>query len=144
MSDEMLRWVVGGVLLLHGVAHGGAIGSLWWVGSGRATNAGGWTSARSWLFPSLATGMATRLAVAFWVASLVGFVLTALAVLGIVLPVDAWPALGVASAATSTLGIVLFFGTWPMFNTLAALVVNIAVVIAVLSGWSPEAARAAA
>jgi len=140
MSDEMLHWVVGGILFLHGVAHGGAIGSLWWVGSGRATHAGGWTSARSWLFPSLATGMATRLAVAFWVASLVGFVLAALAFLGIVLPVDAWPALGVASAAISTVGIAVFFGTWPMFNTLAALAVNVGVVVAAVSGWPPQSA----
>lgn len=144
MSDETVRWIVGGILLLHGIAHGGAIGSLWWVGSGRATNAGGWTSARSWFMPSLSAAMATRLAVAFWVAALAGFVLTALAFLGFVLPVSAWPALGVASAAISTVGIVVFFGTWPMFNTLAALAVNVAVVVAAVSGWSPEAARTSA
>lgn len=140
MSDEMLRWVVGGVLLLHGIAHAGAIGSLWWVGSGRATNAGGWTAARSWLVPSLTTTMATRLAVSFWIASLVGFLLAALAFLGIILPADAWPALGAASAAISTVGIVAFFGTWPMFNTLAALAVNAGVLVAVFSGWPPQAA----
>jgi hypothetical protein len=136
MSDEMLRWAVGGVLLLHGMAHAGAIGSLWWVGSGRA-NAGGWTIARSWLVPSLTTQVATRLAVAFWVASLVGFVLAALAFLGIVLPMDAWPVLGTSSAVISTVGIVVFFGTWPMFNTLAAVVVNAGVLVAAFSGWPP-------
>ena len=135
MSDEMLHWAVGGVLLLHGMAHAGAIGSLWWVGSGRAINTGGWTIARSWLVPSLTTHMATRLAVAFWIASLVGFVLAALAFLGLVLPMTAWPALGVASAAISTIGIVAFFGTWPMFNTIAALAVNAGVLVAALSGW---------
>ena len=144
MSDETLRWVVGGILLLHGIAHGGAIGSLWWVGSGRATNAGGWTSARSGFMPSLSAAMATRLAVAFWVAALVGFVLSALAFLGFVLTVSAGPALGVASAAISTVGIVVFFGTWPMFNTLAALAVNVAVVVAAVAGGSPEALRTAA
>jgi hypothetical protein len=137
MSDELLRWVVGGVILVHGIAHGGAIGALWWVGTRGATNAGGWTTARSWLVPSLAEDAATRLALAFWVASLVGFLLAGLAFLGIALPVDAWPALGVGSAVVSSVGIVAFLGTWPAFNTLAALAVNVAVVVASFTGWSP-------
>jgi hypothetical protein len=138
MSDQVLRLVVGGVLLLHGIAHGGALGALWWVGSGRAANAGGWTAARSWAVPSLASDTATTVAVVFWLVSMIGFVLTALAFWGIVLPVDWWRPLGVASALVSTAGIVLFFGTWPMFNTLAALAVNIAVLVAVMTNWPPE------
>jgi hypothetical protein len=139
MSDEQLRWVVAGVILVHGIAHGGALGALWWVGTRGAANAGGWAPARSWLAPSLGEDAATRLAVAFWVASVVGFVLAALAFLGIVLPVDAWPALGAGSAVVSTVGIVLFVGTWPAFNTVAALAVNVAVVVAAVTGWPPSA-----
>lgn len=138
MSDQMLRFVVGAVLLLHGIAHGGALGALWWVGSGRAISAGGWTAARSWAAPSLASDTATMIAVAFWIVSLIGFVLTALAFWGIVLPVDWWRPLGVASALVSTAGIALFFGTWPIFNTLAALTVNVAVLVAVVTNWPPD------
>ena len=42
------------------------------------------------------------------------------------------------SALVSGTGIVLFLGTWATFNTIAALVVNIAVLVAVVIGWPPE------
>ena len=136
VSDESLRIVVGGVLFLHGIAHLGAIAALWWVTSGR--DAGGWKVARMWALPSLAPRTATMIAVAFWIVSTIGFVLTALAFWGIVLPVEWWQALGVASALVSGTGIVLFLGTWATFNMIAALVVNVAVLVAVLIGWPPE------
>lgn len=80
--------------------------------------------------PSLAPGTATLVASAFWIASLVGFVLAAL--LFWFGSGDAWQPLAIASAVVSTLGIVLFFGTWPMFNTAAALGVNAVVLVALL------------
>ena len=138
MSDQALRLVIGGVLLVHGIAHGGALGALWWLNTRPTLDAGGWTSARTWAAPSLGTETATMVAVVFWVLSLVGFVLAALAFWGIVLPVGWWRPLAVASALVSTAGIVLFFGTWPMFNTLAALAVNVAVLVAVATNWPPE------
>ncbi len=136
MSDETLRIVVGGVLLLHGIAHLGALGALWWVTSGR--DAGGWKLARMWVAPSLAPRTATMIAVGFWLIAMIGFVLTALSFWGIVLPVEWWQALGVVSALVSGTGIVLFLGTWATFNTIAALAVNIAVLVAVVIGWPPE------
>jgi hypothetical protein len=138
MSDDMLRLVTGGVLMVHGVAHVGAIGALLWLRSGRPTGAGSWTAARSWLIPSLATDTAAGIAITFWAVALVGFVFTALAFWGVLLPVDAWRTLGVISALVSAGGIVLFFGTWPIFNTLAALAVNIAVLVAVATNWPPS------
>jgi hypothetical protein len=77
--------------------------------------------------------------VAFWLPSAFGFGLAALAFLGIGLPVAAWPALGLVSAAISTAGILAFIGTWPPFNTAAALTVNVVVVVAILAGWPPAA-----
>jgi len=41
MSDQTLRWLVGAVILLHGIANVGSIGALWWLGSGRATTTSG-------------------------------------------------------------------------------------------------------
>jgi hypothetical protein len=136
VSDETLRIVVGGVLFLHGVAHLGALGALWWVTSGR--DAGGWKPARMWLAPSLAPRTATMIAVGFWIVATIGFVLTALSFWDIVLPVEWWQPLGVVSALVSGTGIVLFLGTWATFNTIAALAVNIAVLVAVVIGWPPE------
>ena len=53
MSDQIIKLVIGGVLLLHGLGHGGAIGALIWIGRRPGTDTGGWRAARSWLFPSL-------------------------------------------------------------------------------------------
>lgn len=143
MNDDTLRIVVGGVILVHGIAHVGAIGALLWIRSGRPTATGSWSAARSWLAPGLSTDAATGIASTFWAVSLVGFVLAALAFWGILLPVDAWRPLGVVSALVSTTGIAFFAGTWPVFNTLAALVVDVCVLVAVLAGWPPATVFAA-
>jgi hypothetical protein len=139
MSDQVIRLVVGGALLLHGLGHGGALGALLWIRFRPGSNTGDWLAARSWLIPSLPADTATTLASMFWVVSLVGFVLAALSFLGILVPGDAWRPLAVGSAIVSFAGIVLFFGTWPMFNTLVALGVNVAVLVAVVwLHWPPQ------
>jgi hypothetical protein len=131
--------IVGGVLLVHGLGHGGALGALIWIRFMPGTDTGGWLAARSWLFPSLATPTATAVASAFWILALIGFVLTALAFWGILLPGSVWRPMAVASALVSLFGVVLFFGTWPAFNTMAALGVNLAVLIGLLLlHWPPE------
>lgn len=140
MSSETIGVVVAGVLLLHGLGHGGALGALLWIRFRPGTNTGGWRAARSRLLPSLSPSAATTLASIFWTLSLIGFVVAALSFWGILLPGEAWRPLAIGSAIVSTGGIVIFFGTWPMFNTLAALGVNVAVLIALLwLRWSPPA-----
>jgi hypothetical protein len=134
----MLRLVLGGVLLLHGLGHGGALGALAWMQRFGPGGTGAWKSARSWLVPSLPASTATLIASAFWASALAGFVLTGLSFWGI-LPIGWWQSLAVASAAVSMAGIILFFGNWPLFNTLAALAVNAGVLVAVLwLRWPPE------
>ena len=136
MSDEMLRLVVGAVLLVHGLGHIGALIALGWATSGR--DAGGWKPARMWVARSLAPRSATLIAVVFWLVSTVGFVLTALAFWGVILPVEWWQPLGFVSALVSGTGIILFLGTWAAFNTIAAMAVNIGVLVAVVIGWPAE------
>jgi hypothetical protein len=127
------------MLLVHGLGHGGALAALAWLAYRPGTSTSAWTSARSWLGPSLAPGTATIVASAFWIASLVGFVAAAL--LFWFGSGDAWQPLALVSAVVSTIGIVLFFGTWPMFNTLAALAVNAIVLVALLVvHWTPPTA----
>ena len=139
MSDQTIKIVVTAVLLLHGLAHGGALGALIWI-KFRPEDASAWQAARSWLFPSLPPATAIAVASIFWVLSLVGFVAAALSFWGILVPGDAWRQLAVASAIVSILGITLFLGTWPTFNTLAALAVNIAVLVTQLwLRWPPQA-----
>ena len=141
MSDQNVRLVVSGIILLHGLGHGGAFAALVWRGLRPGSSTGAWLDARSWLLPSLSQGTATAVASTFWIASLVGFVAAFLAFWSIVLPVDAWQPMVVGSAIVSALGIVLFFGTWPIFNMLAALGVNVAVMVALLVvHWTPPLA----
>ncbi len=139
MSDQLVRVLCFGALLLHGLGHGGALGALAWFRFRPGTSTGAWTTARSWLLPSLAPAIATRVASVFWIVALAGFVATALAFwfgAG-----DAWQALAIPSAVVSTIGIVLFFGNWPLFNTLAALAFDVALLLALLVvGWTPPAA----
>ncbi len=139
MSDQVMRLVAAGVLLVHGLGHGGALGALVWIGLRPGDSTGPWLAARSWVAPALPSASATTVASAFWILSLLGFVVAAAAFwLGLG---EWWRALGVASALVSLVGIVLFFGTWPMFNTLAALGVNVAVLIALLwLRWPPQTA----
>jgi hypothetical protein len=140
MSDQTIKLIAAGVLLLHGLGHGGALGALAWIRFRPGTPTGDWHAARSWLVPSLSADTATAVASAFWVASLVGFVIAATSFWGVLVPDGVWRPLAVVSALVSIGGIALFFGTWPMFNTLVALAVNVAVLVAVLwLRWSPAA-----
>ena len=137
MSDEMLKLVIGGVLLVHGLGHGGALGALLWIRLRPQSGTGDWAAARTWLMPDMPAQTAATLASAFWIAALVGFAMAACSFWGIVLPTDAWQSVALGSAVISTIGIVMFFGTWPAFNMLAAMAVNLAVLVAVWIGWPP-------
>jgi hypothetical protein len=127
MSPELIKIIIAGALLLHGLGHGGAIGAL--IAIDRGVPSGKWRAARSWLFPNLASQTSKIIAIIFWVISLLGFVAASLSFWGILLPGDVWRPLALIFAIISFTGIVLFWGTWPMFNTLAAQVVNLAVII---------------
>lgn len=129
MSPDLTRAVIAGTLLMHGLGHGGALGALIWIAARPRDETGGWGAARSWLVPTLPPETATRVASAFWIASMVGFVAATAAYLGILLPGEAWRMFAVAAAVVSLSGIALFFGTWPALNTVAALAVNLAVLV---------------
>lgn len=129
MSDQIIKFIIGPALLLHGLGHGGALGALIWIKFRPGDDTGAWRAARSWLLPSLPTATATAVASVFWVLSVIGFVAAALSFWGVLVPGDAWRQLAVTSAIVSILGIALFFGTWPTFNTIAALAVNITVLV---------------
>jgi hypothetical protein len=138
MSDEMLKLVIGGVLLVHGLGHAGALGALLWIRLRPRSSSGDWSAARTWLMPSLPAETAATLATAFWLAALVGFVIAALSFWSLVLPADVWRSVALGSAVVSMTGIILFFGTWPAFNTLAATAVNVAVLVAIWLQWPPQ------
>lgn len=140
MSDQTIRLIAAGVLLVHGLGHGGALAALAWIRLRPGTPTGGWLAARSWLAPSLPVDTASAIASACWVVVLVGFVIAAMSFWGVVVPGAVWRPLAVASAIVSTVGVLFFLGTWPMNYTVAALGVNVAVLVAVLwLHWPTEA-----
>jgi hypothetical protein len=59
VSDQAVRVVWFGMLLVHGLGHFGAVAALAWLAARPGTATGAWTAARSWLVPSLAPGTAT-------------------------------------------------------------------------------------
>lgn len=138
MSDQTIKLIAAGVLLAHGLGHGGALAALAWIRLRPGTPTGDWHAAKSWLVPSMGGDAATTLASLFWIVSLVGFVIAAMSFWGFVFPAGVWQPVAVAAALVSIAGITLFFGTWPTFNTIAALAVNVAVLAAVLwLRWPP-------
>lgn len=138
MSTDNLRLLIGGVLVLHGLGHGGALGALLWLRAAPGGPTGGWSAARSWLFPALRSPDASNIAMAFWIVVMVGFVLAALSFWGVLLPGDIWRQLAVASALVSLTGMIVFFGTWPAFNWTASLAVNVAVLVTqFFTKWPP-------
>ena len=136
MSPPTIKLLITGVLLLHGLGHGGVIGAL--IAIDKGIQGGKWLPARSWLLPNLAPQTAKMIAITFWALSLFGFVAAALSFWGILLPGDWWRPLALIFAFISFIGITLFWGTWPMFNALAAQVVNLTVIITQLwLHWPP-------
>lgn len=127
MSPQLVKILIAGVLLLHGLGHGGAIGAL--IAIDRGVPSGKWLAARSWLFPRLNPRVAELIAIILWTLSLVGFISAALSFWGVLIPGDLWRTVALVSSFISFIGITLFWGTWPMFNTLAAQAVNLAVMV---------------
>ena len=139
MTLQTIKLIIGGVLLVHGLGHVGALIAIAVDWQQRGTATGAWLPARSWLIPTLTPQAAKAVASSFWILATLGFVAASMSFWGLVLPGDTWRLLALASAVVSACGIILFFGTWPVFNTLAALAVNAAVFVTQLwLRWPPE------
>ena len=123
MSTNILRILIVGALLVHGVGH----------------ILGFWMPSRSWLMPNAGEPFLRTLSSILWVLAALGFVLSCLGFLDIVVPADWWRPLAVVFALVSLLGLVLFWGTWPAFNTIGALSMNVAIMVTQLwLRWPPE------
>ena len=139
MSDRLINIIIGAVLLLHGLGHGGALGALLWIKFKSSVNTGAWSAAHSWALPSLPNNAATTIASVFWILALIGFVAAALSFWGVLVPEGAWRQIAVVSAIISIFGIILFMGIWPTFNTITALGVNIAILVTqIWLHWPPQ------
>jgi hypothetical protein len=129
----MLKILIAVVLLAHGIGH--ILGPLQ-VFRVAAVNPA-WAG-DSWLLTGV-TGqpVGQAIGVALWTASLIGFTALAAVVVGW-LPTDWWAPLAIGSSLVSLAAIALFPGAFPTTSTVGAVVVDVAVLIAVIGlHWSP-------
>lgn len=137
MSPTALRIIIAAVLFIHGIGHFmGVIPAM------QLVNVKGWNS-RSWLLTPLIGEATSRVlsAVLFMVA-LVGFIASAMALLGWLVPHKWWQTLAIVSAVLSLITIVLFWNAFVSLipNKVGALGVDIAVVVCLLMlNWPAEA-----
>ncbi len=146
MSPQIIKIIIAGALLLHGLSHGTAFFALVTAASRSGVKTP--VPIRSWLLPSLAPRTAAILALPFWLLATIGFIAASLGFWGTSVPVEAWRPLAVVSSVISSLGIALFSGIWPgapnrrlsNIDTVIALVMNAAILILLLwFAWPPEA-----
>ena len=134
----MIKLLIGGVLLAHGIGH--SLGPLQVF---RVATVNPQWHGDSWLLTgSLGTSVAQGIGIVLWALSIVGFAALAGVVVGW-LPASWWEPLAIGSAAVSLLSIALFPMAFPSFSTLAAVAVDVALLGAVLvAHWTPSDAPA--
>ena len=116
MSNEMWRYLIAGIIIVHGVGHGG----------------GYWLLVKSWLSPELGDNPLRWLFVAAWLVVGIGFVVAGV---GVLQQQGWWRTLAVASAVISLLVAALFV-QGPPFN---AAVFDVVILAALLWAHWPSA-----
>ena len=122
------RWVVGIVLLAHGIGHVLGLIPLFAQDSVK-----GW-DLHSWMLTdAVGESVSKAIGAALFAAGTIIFVLAGLAVLGWGVPIEWWKPLAVAGATVSTLAVVLFWNAFPALvpNKIGALAVN----VVILGNW---------
>ena len=130
----MLKVVIGLVLLGHGIGHSMGLIQVFKV----ATVNPQWHG-DSWILTGLTGGTVTNaLGAVLWTAAIVGFAALAGVVVGW-LPASWWEPLAIGSSVVSLVGLLFFPIAFPTFSTIGALIVDVAVLTAVLwYHWTPS------
>jgi hypothetical protein len=113
MSTNLIRILIAGALFVHGVGH----------------TLGLFMPSHSWLMPNVSKSVMGTVSRLLWVLVTVGFIISCLGFIDVLVPADWWRPFAVVFAFISLLGLGLFWGTWPIFNTIGALVMNTIVLI---------------
>lgn len=144
MSPMILRIIIAGVLVFHGVGHAmGIIPALqipFFEGQTGAW-AQSWSS-RSWLLTPLLGEMVSRIiAIILFAVPLIGFVGAALGLMGWLVPHEWWRSLAIVSAVVSLVALVLFWNAFVYLfpHKVGAIAVNVAVLVGLLwANWPSE------
>jgi hypothetical protein len=111
ISDQVIRVLIAGALLLHGIAHAIALAAV--VGQTLRGPSASRVPIRSWLMSFLRPKTAAMLALPFWTFSTATFLAASASFWGILLPGLAWRQLALVGSAVSIAGVALFSGVWP-------------------------------
>jgi hypothetical protein len=133
-----MRFVIAAVLFAHGIGHVMGPLQIFKVAVINPT----W-SGDSWLLTGVA-GQAFSQAVGLvlWTTALIGFLAAAAVVMGW-LPAEWWTPLALVASVASLVAIALFPAAFPTASTIGAVVVDVAVLLAVLwFHWAPTALAA--
>jgi len=130
----MLKVAVALVLLGHGIGHSMGLLRFFKV----ATVNPSWNG-DSWILTgAVGTTVTQVIGSVLWIAAIVGFAALAASVMGW-LPVGWFQPLAIGSAVASLTGLLFFPIAFPPFSSVGALVVDVAVLTAVIwYGWLPE------
>lgn len=128
MNPTTLRWIVFGVLLVHGIGH--TQGVLAGLGVSSTETWHG----KSWMLTGpLGESTSRTLGLIIYSACTVGFIAAGLGVMGWLVPNDWWRTLALVSAVISLIGLILYWHSLvALFNKIGALGVNLAVLIGLL------------
>ena len=128
----MWKFVIGIVLIAHGIGHSMGILGLFKVAEVNPAWHG-----ESWLLSDVAGALLTQVAGAtLWSIAMIGFIALGLVAFGW-LPAAWWQPLAIVSSIASLAGVVLFPVAFPTISTIAAAVVDLAVLYAAFTGWTP-------
>ncbi|MFN2175261.1 MAG: hypothetical protein ACK2U3_04865 [Anaerolineales bacterium] len=136
MSPTTLRIVIFLVLLAHGIGHSMAFFPAWGISSTE-----NWHH-RSWLLTPLIGDKASRVInTILFLAAFLGFIGSAIGLMGWLVPHDLWRPLAVPSAVISLAALFLFWNSFVAFfpNKIGAIAVNLAVLVCLLYlNWPTE------
>jgi hypothetical protein len=144
MSPNVLKVIIAGALLLHGIAHGIALAAT--VAQALSGPPSSRPPVRTWLSGTLNPRSTAIVGLPFWGVSTICFLAACAAFWGLIAP-TMWRQLAVLGAAISTLGIALFPATWPgspdpkrsLLNSAIALGFNIVILASQLwLRWPPS------
>lgn len=128
----MWKFVIGIVLIAHGIGHSMGILGLFKVAEVNPAWHGD-----SWILSDVAGGLLTQaVGATLWSIAMIGFIALGLVAFGW-LPAAWWVPIAVVSSIASLVGVVLFPVAFPTFSTIAAVVVDLAVLYTVVTGWLP-------
>ncbi len=128
----MWRYVIALVLLAHGIGHLMPFMAAW---TPQRSQVG--FSGAPWIF-SGSVGVGSPIGLAFGLLGLIALIGFGASALGLMTQQSWWPTVTIVAAAISIVTIVPWLNTWPTGSMIGALLVDMAVLVALLPPWGQQ------